>query len=153
MESLIQAFGLKPHPEGGYYREVYRSQEKVLSPKNGKPRQALTHIYYLLQAGDVSRFHRVSHDEVWNFYAGAPLLLHETDGHSVNDIKLGPGQPDYCWVVQGGLYQAARSTGEYSLVGCSVAPGFDFADFNFIQPQSQLDYFIRQHHPQLSMFL
>lgn len=153
MQSLIHKFGMQPHPEGGYYREVYRAPQEVNSPMHGEPRSALTHIYYLLQDGDLSRFHRVSHDEVWNYYAGAPLRLIETDGSMVSEVRLGPGQAQFSHVVRGGRYQAARSMGDYTLVGCTVAPGFDFADFTFVEPSSALARFIRSQHSHLTMFL
>jgi len=130
---LIARYQLQPHPEGGWYREVYRGDQSVTSPVHGETRSALTHIYFLLERGRVSRFHKVRHAEIWNFYAGDPLRLVTTDdGRSFGDIVLGGASGDFVSVVEPDHYQAAESTGDYSLVGCSVAPGFDFADFSFL---------------------
>ncbi|GAA0372760.1 cupin domain-containing protein [Bowmanella denitrificans] len=152
-EQLISQFALKPHPEGGYYAEVYRSAQSLNSPVHGQPRPSLTHIYFLLGQGDVSRFHRVAHDEVWNHYAGAPLRLIDLHNQQIQELRLGPDEPHFAQVIEGGHYQAAESLGEYSLMGCSVAPGFDFADFNFIQADSALSNFIHNQHPELLRFL
>lgn len=115
--------GLVPHPEGGFYRETYRSA----LVQGG--RAASTAIYFLLRAGDVSALHRIASDEVWHFYAGAPLRVVRL-GHP--DLLLGldfaRGQEPQ-GVVTGGTWFGARSLGDWSLVGCTVAPGFDFADF------------------------
>ena len=131
--SLISALNLLPHPEGGYYGELYRSAT-VVEPADGRgPRPALTTIYFLLTAEAVSRWHRVQSDEVWHFYEGAPLnlWLASPDGDAVEQRRLGPleGNQRPVWTVPAGWWQAARSTGGYTLVGCTVGPGFDFADF------------------------
>jgi predicted cupin superfamily sugar epimerase len=132
MQDLIQRYGLLPHPEGGFFREVYRSQQAVASPVAGAQRRALTHIYFLLLRDQISRFHRVRHDEVWNFYRGAPLRLVTFNGTAAEERLLGPGSEPF-GVVAGGLFQAAESSGDYSLVGCTVAPGFEFEDFTFLR--------------------
>ena len=132
MEDLIKKYGLSPHPEGGYYREIYRSDFSIQSERAADTRAAVTHIYFLLGKGQVSRFHRVVHDEIWNHYQGAPLTLHRFDGAAVTTDTIGPGQDHFTAVVPGRVWQAAESTGEYSLVGCTVAPGFDFTDFSFL---------------------
>jgi predicted cupin superfamily sugar epimerase len=131
--ALVARLGLKPHPEGGYYAEVHRS-EALVHPVDGRgPRAALTTIYFLLPAGAVSRWHRVQSDEAWHFYEGAPLDLWigSPDGDHVVQYELGPleGERRPVWVVPAGWWQAARSTGAYTLVGCTVGPGFDFSDF------------------------
>lgn len=131
----IDDLGLHRHPEGGWYREVYRSPSKVVCPEVQGPRAALTHIYFMLQAGQVSRFHRVLHDEVWNFYQGEPLRLYLFDGHHLTETIL--GQHTFCAVVPGGVWQAAEPLGAYALVGCSVAPGFDFMDFFFLDEDTK----------------
>ena len=134
---LIAQLGLKPHPEGGYYGELYRSDASV-TPVDGRgPRSALTTIYFLLPAGAVSRWHRVQSDEVWHFYEGAPLELWiaSPSGDRIDTRRLGPlevrQQPVH--TVQAGWWQAARSTGGYTLVGCTVGPGFDFEDFSLAE--------------------
>lgn len=130
---LIATLGLVPHPEGGYYAELHRSDVTV-QPADGRgPRSALTTIYFLLPAGAVSRWHRVQSDEVWHFYEGVPLELWvaSPDGSHVAQRELGPLERSRrpVWTVPAGWWQAARSTGEYTLVGCTVGPGFDFSDF------------------------
>jgi uncharacterized protein len=130
---VIATLGLVPHPEGGYFAEVYRSATSV-DPGDGRSaRPALTSIYFLLPAGAVSRWHRVRSDEVWHFYEGSPLDLWTStpDGDTAQRHRLGPpaeGQLAVA-IVPAGCWQAARSAGEYSLVGCTVAPGFEFQDF------------------------
>jgi len=140
VQLLIEQYQLQAHPEGGYFREVYRSTQTVHSDVVNDTRHAATHIYFLLSAGQFSRFHRVLHDELWHFYAGAPLRLvtYNTDEQSVCEQLIGETNPsydddmgEYMALVPAGDFQAAESTGAYSLVGCTVAPGFDFADFSF----------------------
>jgi predicted cupin superfamily sugar epimerase len=132
IQSVIDAYDLVPHPEGGYYREIYRSETDVFSPVHHKTRSAVTQIYFLLGENDISRFHRVVHDEIWHFYQGDPLNLICFDGKEIRTVQIGPGCDDFTFVVNAGVWQAAESTGSYSLVGCTVAPGFDFEDFSFL---------------------
>jgi predicted cupin superfamily sugar epimerase len=131
---LIEKLGLLPHPEGGWYREIYRSSARVESPRGS--RSALTTIHYLLEREQLSRWHVVEADEVWHFYAGAPLelLAYEPSGRRVVRHVLGEvhdGNSPVA-VIATGVWQAARSLGEYSLVGCTVGPGFEFEDFRFV---------------------
>lgn len=131
--ALIATLGLVPHPEGGYYGEVYRSPSLVMPDDGRGCRPALTTIYFLLPAGAISRWHQVQSDEVWHFYEGAPLDLWTAppDLQAVTRLRLGPleGSQRPVWTVPSGAWQAARSTGTYTLVGCTVGPGFDFRDF------------------------
>ncbi|MFL5490196.1 MAG: cupin domain-containing protein [Gemmatimonadales bacterium] len=130
---LIASLGLIAHPEGGYYREVYRSTSSVKPSDRREPRSALTTIYFLLTKGQFSRWHRVQSDEVWHFYEGATLDLWMTSPEisRVEHHRLGSAdtvrQP--VLVVPAGWWQAARSSGAYTLTGCTVGPGFDFEDF------------------------
>jgi predicted cupin superfamily sugar epimerase len=134
---LVSALDLRPHPEGGYFREVYRSASRVQPFDGRQERSALTTIYFLLAAGDRSAWHRVDSDEVWHYYEGDVLELFMADSHftAVTSRRLGPvgehQQPVH--VVPAGVWQAARSTGAYTLVGCTVGPGFDFADFEMLR--------------------
>lgn len=138
--ALIDQLGLIPHPEGGFYRELHRSAVTV-QPLDGRPpRTGLTTIYFLLPEGAHSRWHRVTSDEAWHLYEGSPLDLFQAapDGSSLQHILLGPAldaalDAAPVHVVPAGYWQAARSTGEYTLVGCTVGPGFDFADFSFLR--------------------
>jgi predicted cupin superfamily sugar epimerase len=134
--ALIDRLGLQPHVEGGYYREIYRSASRV-RPTDGRPlRAAVTTIYFLLAAGQESRWHRVTSDEIWHFYDGDPLELSVTppSRQPVERVTIsavsGPGQLVH--MVPAGWWQSARPLGAYTLVGCTVAPGFDFADFSFL---------------------
>jgi hypothetical protein len=135
MQDLIDKYKLVPHPEGGYYAVVYESKQAVTSPVVNKDRKAVTHIYFLLLKGQVSIFHKVAHDEIWNFYEGDPLKLIKYNGSKVEEDIIGSGCSDYASIVEGGVYQAAETTGDYSLVGCTVAPGFEFEDFSFLRDE------------------
>ena len=132
---LIERLALKPHPEGGWYREVQRAAERVETARG--PRSALTTIYYLLEQGQLSRWHVVESDEVWHFYGGAPLELLAYDPRTRalrRSVLASPTVPsaEPIGVIEAGVWQAARSRGAYSLVGCNVGPGFEFADFRFV---------------------
>ncbi|MBO0763160.1 MAG: cupin domain-containing protein [Hyphomicrobiaceae bacterium] len=122
---IIRLLGLRPHPEGGHYRETFRDRAR------GKPGRApSTAIYFLLRAGEVSRWHRVDAAEVWHWYAGAPLLLTIADQHGRRETRLGTDleageRPQAVVPVQ--AWQQAQSLGAWTLVGCTVAPGFEFA--------------------------
>jgi uncharacterized protein len=125
---VIRQLELKTHPEGGYFRETWRDSRTV-----DGGRAASTLIYYLLDTGDVSEWHRVDAAEVWHWYAGAPMVITvSANGHDASAHHLGPdlaaGQrPQF--VVPEGWWQTATSLGAWTLVGCTVAPGFDFAGF------------------------
>ena len=131
---LVSSLGLTEHPEGGWYREVHRAQEILQTPRG--PRAALTSIYYLLEAGQVSRWHVVDSDEVWHFHEGAPLelLTYEPRSRALTRRVLGSPADGHepIGAVRAGEWQAARSQGAWTLVGCDVGPGFDFADFRFV---------------------
>lgn len=156
-EELVAILGLIPHPEGGYYCELYRSGTTV-DPADGRgPRAALTSIYFLLPVAALSRWHRVQSDEVWHFYEGAPLDLWmaSPDGGQVNQHRLGPldGAQRPAWTVPAGWWQAARSTGAYTLAGCTVGPGFDFRDFALAGDQPASAAALRARHPALTGLL
>jgi predicted cupin superfamily sugar epimerase len=147
---LIASLGLSPHPEGGYYREIYRSSSRVQPADRRPPRSALTTIYFLLASDDVSRWHRVASDEVWHFYEGDALQLltadagfEEMTSHVLG--RVGDGLPSV-HVVPAGDWQAARSTGAFTLVGCTVAPGFEFADFELLRDRpAEAELAVRRH--------
>jgi hypothetical protein len=131
---LIERLRLEPHPEGGWFREIHRARARVTTTRGD--RSALTTIYYLLERGQVSRWHVVQSDEVWHFYAGAPLqLIVYAPGSracrpTVLDAPAHGREP--VAIVRAGEWQAAQSLGDYSLVGCNVGPGFEFEDFQFV---------------------
>ena len=122
---IIALLDLKPHPEGGHYRETFRD------PREVDGRSVGTAIYFLLAVGESSHWHRVDAGEVWHWHAGAPLELRIADPLE-RTVALGPdliaGERPQA-VVPTGAWQAARSLGPWTLVGCTVSPGFDFAGF------------------------
>lgn len=129
-ERLIAELRLQPHPEGGWYRETYRSTERVTTNR-GTTRAALTSILYLLADDAFSAFHRLASDEVWHFYRGDALVVEAIAAAGTYERhRLGPDGP---WqrTLPAGVTFAAHLAGEhgYALVGCDVAPGFEFADF------------------------
>ena len=133
--ALVSRLDLKPHPEGGFFRETFRSKETVRRD-SGAHRAALTVIHYLLASGQQSRWHKVDSDEQWTFLEGEPLelLVASPDGKQITTTRLGPSSTgcDPVAVVPAGHWQAARPTGSHTLVSCTVGPGFDFADFQFL---------------------
>jgi predicted cupin superfamily sugar epimerase len=123
-QHLIDTLALAPHPEGGWYRQVFKSKERVTRHVDGADRSALTTIYFLLVEGTSSAWHRVESDEVWHFYEGDPLeLLIRGDEPVVLDGE------HRVHVVPARAWQSARPLGAYTLVGCTVGPGFEFDDF------------------------
>lgn len=134
-DEIIEKLEMTPHPEGGYFKEIYRSEDIVFSEKAEDKRSAVTDIYFLLKKGEVSRFHKVLHDEIWNFYLGSPLRLLDFYDDKMNEIILGDENLNFKFTIKSNHWQAAESTGEFSLVGCTVAPGFDFKDFSFIEDE------------------
>lgn len=136
---IIQKLELLPHPEGGYYKQTYKSSGEIqldsLGDEYPSKRSYSTCIYFLLTSDNFSAFHRIKQDEIWHFYDGSPILLHiivESGTHTTHligrDIQNGE-VPQF--VVPGGVWFAAEviDNNSYSLVGCTVAPGFDFEDF------------------------
>ncbi|MGF1543166.1 MAG: cupin domain-containing protein [Parvularculaceae bacterium] len=130
-EDVVRLLDLAPHPEGGWYRETFRDTA-------GEGRAASTAIYYLLGAGEHSHWHRIDSAEVWHFYAGGPLALTISEnGSDARSVRLGSnltaGERPQA-VVPPQAWQTAESLGAYSLVGCTVAPGFEFAAFELAPP-------------------
>ncbi|MFP9137010.1 cupin domain-containing protein [Devosia sp. XGJD_8] len=127
---VIETLGMQRHPEGGWYVQTFEDAEQA----DGRTRS--TAIYYLLEAGEASHWHRVDAVEVWHWYAGAPLRLRLSDGKHVDEHMLGSdlaaGQRPQV-IVPRAAWQAAVSTGEWTLVGCTVAPGFQFSGFELAE--------------------
>ncbi|MDG1915402.1 MAG: cupin domain-containing protein [Crocinitomix sp.] len=144
--ALVSLHELLPHPEGGYYKELYRSEGVIsaeeLSPKFNGSRNYCTSIYFLLTSSNFSGFHRIKQDEVWHFYHGSPLTVHVIDmegkytahkvGFSLSE-NLAPQLvvPAGCWFAS-----SVEEGNSFSFVGCTVAPGFDFADFELAERDS-----------------
>ena len=153
--SLIATLELQPHPEGGFYREIFRSAAQVTPSDERGARSALTTIYFLLSRGAVSRWHRVTSDEVWHLYEGGPLELLELDA-SAQDLvrhRLGPigtGADAPVHTIAAGVWQAARPLADYALMGCTVAPGFDFADFRLLADDAERAAVVRATWPEMT---
>ena len=134
---LIEQLGLQPHPEGGHYREVFRSPQAVRTDDARGPRSALTTIDFLLLRGQFSAWHRVASDEVWHLLEGGPLRLWlmAPGGGRCEHVDLAPvsagSRPRH--TVPAGWWQAAEPLAEFAYVGATVGPGFDFADFSFLR--------------------
>lgn len=144
----MRQLSLRPHPEGGWYSEVFRSRDRVTASGRRGERAALTSIYVLLVSGQTCRWHRVLSDEAWHFYEGAPLDLFTVDASfermehtSLGLHSSGTGsdrpvtRPTH--VVPAGAWQAVRPTGDYALAGCTVGPGFDAADFSLLSDDTE----------------
>ena len=129
---IIAELGLKPHPEGGHYRETFRDHRT-----DAQGRAASTAILFLLARGERSHWHRIDAVEVWHYHAGSPLALEIVDGDRRQSMRLGSdmvsGETPQA-IVPSHAWQAAASTGDWTLVGCTVAPGFDFAGFELAPP-------------------
>jgi predicted cupin superfamily sugar epimerase len=150
----VNHLALKPHPEGGFYREVYRSSEGVaqsaLPGRFSGSRSFCTSIFYLLERGDFSSFHRIKSDETWHFYAGGALEVAMLVDTGVTTITLGQdpslGQ-QLQYTVPSGVWFASRPAPgtTFSLVGCTVSPGFDFADFEMGNSKELIQEFPSAH--------
>lgn len=138
-ELLIQELGLLPHPEGGYFKEEYRSsiilEENSLPSHYSGQRSCSTAIYFMLVEEDFSAFHRLRSDEIWHFYSGTPVLIHVISNEGeMQTIQLGPdfqkGQL-FQFAIPAGVWFAAElaDKASFCLIGCTVSPGFDFKDF------------------------
>jgi uncharacterized protein len=158
---LVRLLELESHPEGGLFREAFRSAKTVTAP-NGDARPAATHIYYLLAASQHSRWHRVAHDEIWNAYEGDSLELAwiAPDWTRIEHVLLGPAEAGElaagrvpAAVVPGGCWQRARTLGAYSLAGCTVAPGFEFADFALLSEHGEVRERLLREFPDEARFL
>ncbi len=143
VSALVERLQLLPHPEGGYYKELYRSSEEIaqsaLPERFHGNRCFSTAIYFLLEQGNFSAFHRIQSDECWHFYAGDSLYVHVIHPNGVYELlKLGnnlaAGETFQAMVPAGSWFASETAPGgTYSFVGCTVAPGFDFADFELAQ--------------------
>ncbi|MFM0038541.1 cupin domain-containing protein [Paraburkholderia strydomiana] len=150
-DELIRRFDLKPHPEGGFFNETYRSAQRVIRDGGStQNRSASTAIYYLLCDGAHSTWHRIRSDEVWHFYAGEPLNVHVLDASgTLVTHKLGNALTHrdavFQAVVPAGLWFAAECAdpATFALVGCTVAPGFEFSEFEIADMDA-----LKAEHPQ-----
>jgi predicted cupin superfamily sugar epimerase len=141
-DELISHLALLPHPEGGHFRETYRSQQRVTRSGDDATRSAATAIYYLLRGTERSTWHRIRSDEMWHFYDGAPLHVHillPEGGLTLLQLgnPLKHEAAEFQAVVPAGAWFAAECTDPegHSLVGCTVAPGFEFEEFEIAQTE------------------
>lgn len=151
IKEIIKNLALKPHPEGGYFKETYRSKGEIKEDSlhadyKGK-RNYSTCIYFLLTSDTFSAFHKIKQDEIWHFYDGSPIQLHtisETGKHTENTIgtDLNKGETPQL-IVPGNHWFAAKviNKNDYALVGCTVSPGFDFTDFELPSRKELLSKF------------
>jgi predicted cupin superfamily sugar epimerase len=149
----IERLNLEPHPEGGFYRQTYKADQVLpresLPPQFTGPRPASTAIYFLLEGKSFSAFHRLRSDELWHFYEGAPLLVHVIgESGEYSKILLGSdpeaGESLQAVVKAGSWFASHVNDGKsFALVGCTVAPGFDFADFELAKREE-----LARHYPQ-----
>jgi predicted cupin superfamily sugar epimerase len=141
----IEYLKLQPHPEGGWYREIFRSLKPVLRPGGSEVKQACTSIYYLLENADYSGFHRIVSDELWYFHKGSPLHIHVIDEKGeCNVLELSDKQTGSLSIsVRGGLWFAAEipSRQGFSLVSCAVAPGFEFDEFEMAEKDKMMELY------------
>ncbi len=155
IKKLIEKLNLLPHPEGGFYKESYRSAGLIkmnsLSPAYSGPRHYSTGIYFLLIENVFSAFHKINQDEMWHFYEGHPIELHMIDQNGVHECVIIGRDLDnghhIQYVVPGGVWFASRvaNNEEYALLGCTVSPGFDFKDF-ILPSFEELSSKFPQHH-------
>jgi len=148
-QHLIQLYQLQPHPEGGWYKETYRSTELItanaLPARFTSDRNFSTAIYFLLEQGNFSAFHKIKSDECWHFYSGQTLLIYVIDpAGSLEIISLGsdPGKGEmFQYTVPANYWFASKPApgSSFSFVGCTVSPGFDFADFEMATEKSLLN--------------
>jgi hypothetical protein len=149
----VEKLRLIPHPEGGFYREIYRSEEVLdtccLGEEFAGKHNLSTSIYYLLTKGDFSAFHRIKSDEIWHFYAGDRLQLHIIHPDGRYELKIVGNKPftdeEPFVLVPKACWFAAMPLGEFALVGCTVAPGFAFEDFELAERQ----VLVKKYHQHL----
>ncbi|MBN8482016.1 MAG: cupin domain-containing protein [Xanthomonadales bacterium] len=146
-ESLIRQLALEPHVEGGRYRRIYESTMQTPFGRDSRPRAVATSIYYLLSAGETSRWHRVDADELWHWYEGDALevLRFDPRDDSLVRHRLGPVTHDAApvFVVPAGCWQSARPLGDYTLVGCTVAPGYEWRGFTTLDDEPAIGLRLR----------
>jgi len=157
VSKLINLLDLEPHVGGGYIREIFRSKNLVHLLGNQVERKALTTIYYLLGAGEFDSWHRLDSDEVWHYYEGATLELLWIKQGEEKYTRCLIGEIDDSTkpiaIVPGGCWQMARTTGEYTLVGCTMGPGFEYEGYQLLRDNPEDAKIIQHRFPELDEFL
>lgn len=144
MNVIIDALKLEPHPEGGFYREMYRSETRVSDLSLAGDKSAHTSIYYLLSGKDFSAWHRIESDETWYFHLGCDLLIYFIDQNKmVRAVRIGMESKSFQATIPAHTWFAAKPLKEdaYCLVSCAVAPGFEFEDFEMGNREALLNEF------------
>ena len=151
---LIRKLALEPHPEGGYFGEIYRSPNEVNPDDDRDKRKAITTIYFLLLPDAPSCWHRLASDEIWHHCEGAPveLLASDPDLVDLTPRVLGPlsDEAEPARVVPAGYWQAARTLGAFSLVGCTISPGFEYEDFKLLRDEEKVVDRFREYFPDVA---
>lgn len=142
INELVEKLQLKPHPEGGYYAETYRSEWEVTTDHGS--RSLMTCIYFLLTSDNSSKFHQIKSDEMWFFHEGSPLTVHVFSDNGYEKLLVGPsdqeGHLPYQLVKSGVIFgSTVDQEDSYSLVSCVVAPGFDFEDFRLVSKEELME--------------
>ncbi|WKA49559.1 cupin domain-containing protein [Planococcus liqunii] len=143
----IEQLGMEPHPEGGFYKRTFESNEMIVTESHSEQRRLYTSIYFLLRSEDISHFHRLKSDELWYFHGGSALSVHiidESGRYRVEKLGLdiANGEKPQVLVAKGSIFGSTIEREDaYSLVGCMVAPGFDFADFELFTQNDLLAQF------------
>jgi predicted cupin superfamily sugar epimerase len=152
---LLNTLSMRPHPEGGHYVELYRSARRVEVLERNVERNAITAIYFLLATGEYSRWHRVMSDEMWHYHEGDAIELALFDQGGLCRVRLGPVSRETrpTVIVPAGTWQTGRTTGAYSLVTCTVGPGFEFADFTLAIDHPEIAAKIANAGPELARFI
>lgn len=151
VRELVERLELTPHPEGGWYREIHRSEQRV-TLSGGAPRSALTTIHFLLARGTRSRWHRVTGEELWHFQEGEPLellWLGREDSKLHRRVLGSDASHPHVEVIPAGSWQAARPLGDYALLGCTMGPGFEFSDFTLLADHADAED-VRRRFPELA---
>ncbi len=155
--ALVRELRLQPHPEGGHFAETFRSSRKVHAAGDVRPRAAMTSIYFLLAAGETSRWHRLDADELWHFHEGEPveLFLLDASAQILTRTRLGPVSAGTApmRVVPAGSWMAARPAGDYALVGCTVGPGYEAEGFALMKDAPDLAVELARRFPELAGLL
>jgi predicted cupin superfamily sugar epimerase len=139
-EEIINVLNLSPHDEGGFFRQTYKSELIVKPAKESYARSSVTHIYYFLSKGMYSIFHKVKHDEIWNLYdgEGVKLYIYDAENKKIEERILSKENLNFHTVVPGNLWQAAEPSGDYVLVGCTVAPGWESEDEEYLSEHPEV---------------
>ena len=155
---IVDELGLEPHPEGGYYKETYRSEMSIIPDGSGKsPRNVSTSIYYLLPKGEFSSFHRIRSDELWHHYSGGTACIHILqEGKPYRKVLLGKslsnGESFQAIIPAGAGFATEVINGDFLLAGCTVAPGFDFNDFQLADRDNLIKDF-PSHRKLITLFI